>query len=65
MDKDFTKYLQYLKNTGESVTPEMFDEDWEPIGPMVRKDMEREGVMVVDSESGLMLVTEKGAKQLA
>ena len=33
------KYLDYIKNTGGSPKIEHFDEDWEPIGPMVRLEL--------------------------
>lgn len=33
------KYMEYIDNTGGSPKVEWFDEDWEPIGPMLRKDM--------------------------
>lgn len=31
--------LQYIHNTGETATVEQFDEDHEPIGPLLRKDL--------------------------
>lgn len=31
--------LQYLLNTGESVNAAQFDDDYEPIGPMLREDI--------------------------
>ena len=35
-----TKYIDYINNTGREPLPvEMFDEDWEPVGPMVRRDL--------------------------
>jgi len=37
----FDKYIEYIGNTGGSVTEEQFDDDWEPIGPMVRADLIR------------------------
>lgn len=46
----YQKYLDYIDNTGGSPKVEHFDEDWEPIGPDLRKRMteanlieEREG----------------------
>jgi hypothetical protein len=41
------KYLDYIDNTG-GVTVEQFDEDWEPIGPMVRHDLFAAGLAQVD-----------------
>lgn len=38
------EYIQYLRNAGDgSVSTAAFDEDWEPIGPLVRADLVREG----------------------
>lgn len=40
---DYLKqYLQYLENTGhadDGLPITQFDEDWEPIGPELRRDM--------------------------
>lgn len=35
----FDKYLQYIKNTGGKPSVSQFDDDWDPIGVFVRKDM--------------------------
>jgi hypothetical protein len=44
----FTPYLKYIKATGKNPLPvQMFDEDHEPIGPTVRKDMHEAGVVIV------------------
>lgn len=46
MENDrFKKYLQYIKNTGGNPTVEVFDEDWEPIGPALRRDMKAAGLI--------------------
>lgn len=36
------QFVEYIKNTGldGKLTIEQFDDDWEPIGPMVRRDMQ-------------------------
>lgn len=39
------KYIEYLHNTGGSVTVAEFDEDWEPIGFRVRKDLLENGMI--------------------
>ena len=44
-DDRFLKYYKYIKNTGGSPLIECFDEDWEPIGPMVRSDMIEAGLV--------------------
>jgi hypothetical protein len=41
----FQKYLEYIKNTGGNPSIEWFDTDWEPIGPKVRKDMVKAGLI--------------------
>lgn len=38
MSSRFEQYLKYLVNAG-AVTPEQFDDDWEPVGSLIRKDM--------------------------
>ncbi len=37
----FAKYMDYITNTGGNPSVEAFDEDWEPIGPILRRDMGR------------------------
>lgn len=41
----YQKYLEYIKNTGGSPSITQFDDDWEPIGPRVREDMKRLGLV--------------------
>lgn len=41
--KAFDNFLDYIDNAGGAVNTEWFDEDWEPIGPLVRRDMIAEG----------------------
>lgn len=36
---NFDIYIEYIKNTGGEPLIKFFDDDWEPIGPMVRRDM--------------------------
>lgn len=53
---DLAKYTKYIENTKRVPLPvEMFDEDWEPIGPTVRRDLVAAG-LVVEEEGGLRLV---------
>ena len=40
------KYVKYIDNTG-GVTPDQFDVDWEPIGPIVREDLTKSGMVEV------------------
>ncbi len=48
MDEDnrFVKYIDYIKNTGGNPKIEWFDEDWEPRGPTVRKDLIAAGLII-------------------
>jgi len=48
-DSRFKKYLEYITNTGGSPTIAMFDDDWEPIGPRVRADMEKQGLIQISN----------------
>jgi hypothetical protein len=53
---DLTKYVSYIKNTGKVPLPiEMFDDDWEPIGPTVRGLLVGSGLATQDA-SGIRLV---------
>lgn len=36
---DLIQYLKYVVNTGGNADVAQFDDDWEPIGPMVRKGL--------------------------
>lgn len=36
----FQKFIDYINNTGQvPLSVAAFDDDWEPIGPMIRRDM--------------------------
>lgn len=43
----YKKYIDYITNAGGNPTVEWFDEDWAPIGPEVRRDMETAGLALV------------------
>ena len=48
MSEHLQKYVQYIKNTGQKpLAVEQFDDDWEPIGPMVRRDMQAAKLITV------------------
>lgn len=49
MKEFLEQYVQYIKNTGLNgkLTTEQFDDDWEPIGPVVRKDMLSENLITI------------------
>jgi hypothetical protein len=42
------QYLDYIDNTGGEPHVVWFDEDWDPIGPLVRKDLVLAGLVTVD-----------------
>lgn len=49
------KYLDYIKNTGQDpLLNEQFDDDWEPIGPMVRRDLAAAG-LIEQLETGVRI----------
>ena len=49
------KYIDYIRNTGLDPLPiEYFDEDWDPIGPKVRRDLVNKG-FVSEVSGGLSL----------
>lgn len=37
--KHLRKYTDYIMNTGNRISVEDFDEDWDPIGSIVRKEL--------------------------
>lgn len=56
-------YVEYIRNTARVPLPvELFDDDWEPIGPLVRAEMIAAG-LVECTPSGLTL-TERGAAMM-
>lgn len=59
MSAHLKQYAQYVRNTGQRpLACAAFDDDWEPIGPMVRREMLAAG-LIEEWDGGLML-TEKG-----
>ncbi len=52
------KYVDYIKNTGQvPLKVAHFDDDWEPIGPTVRRDLLGANLITVDND-GIRLVTQ-------
>ncbi len=43
----YEKYTDYIKNAGGSPLLKWFDDDWDPIGPTIRKEMETLGLVRV------------------
>jgi len=55
MPDHLNKYCKYVRNTNNRpLAAAFFDEDWEPIGPNLRADMERRG-LIEQALGGLML----------
>lgn len=53
------RYVQYIKNTAQvPLKTAHFDEDWEPVGPMVREKLVAAG-FITESDGGILL-TERG-----
>ena len=61
MTQHLKKYAEYIVNTGQA-WPKIahFDEDWEPVGPMVREQMRSAGLTLEDS--GVIILTSEGMK---
>ncbi len=53
---DFTKYLDYIKNTGGNPSVAWFDDGWDPIGPVVRADMVDAGLIAIEDGKILVIV---------
>jgi hypothetical protein len=53
------QYVQYVRNTGQRPLPTAaFDEDWEPAGPMIRRQMLEAGL--IEEWGGALMLTDKG-----
>lgn len=49
------QYVQYIRNTAQvPLRKDWFDDDWEPIGPMVRRDMMDAG-LIFEYQDGILL----------
>lgn len=56
MSEHLNQYVQYIKNTAAvPLQTAWFDEDWEPVGPMVREQMVKANLITV-AEDGIRLV---------
>ena len=52
----FEKYITYIKNTGRvPLSVALFDDDFEPIGPTIRQELEAAGVIQI-KDGGIFLV---------
>ena len=45
MNETEKRAIEYIKNTGGNPKVDWFDEDHEPIGPMLRKQLIKEGLI--------------------
>lgn len=62
-DDYLQRYVEYIGNTGRVPLPTaMFDEDWEPIGPMVRARLKAAG-LIEETEGGITLAAPPGAEK--
>lgn len=54
--------VQYIRNTKNvPLRREAFDDDWEPVGPMLRKSLVEKGLVREDSDGGLWIVEDEAA----
>lgn len=44
----YIKYIEYIKNINGALIVEWFDEDWEPIGPDIRNEMQLCGIIKIE-----------------
>lgn len=60
MNKDYLKqYCQYIINTGQRpLAIAAFDDDWEPIGPIVRADLMNANF--IEEHAGAIILTNEG-----
>lgn len=48
----FAQYCQYVRNTGRVILAAAdFDDDWAPIGPSLRRDMEAAGLIAQEHDA--------------
>lgn len=56
------KYVDYIRNTGQvPLKVADFDDDWEPIGPQLRQDLQIAGLITQDID-GIRLKDDHGGK---
>lgn len=56
------QYLKYIVNAGNNVTIANFDDDWDPIGPMLRKELIP--VYIIEGPDEKLVLTSEGHKEL-
>ena len=57
----YRKYLEYLRNTG-LLSVEHFDDDWQPIGGQIRRDMQRADL--IDTDGNVISLSPRGEEML-
>jgi hypothetical protein len=62
MNDNIRNACQYISNTGESVTAAQFDDDNDPIGPLLRRDIMPKYVTEV---GGILKLTDEGRKAIS
>jgi hypothetical protein len=63
MGEHFKRYAEYIQNTAQRpLAASAFDDDWEPIGPKVRREMGASGL--IEEWGGALMLTEKGESLL-
>jgi len=55
----YQRYLDYITNTGGSPKIEWFDDDWEPIGPMIRRDL-KEAKLIREYDGKIFRIDAEG-----
>ena len=60
---ELKKYLDYIVNTGSNVDVAGFDEDWEPVGPMVRAELMAR--YIIEGPTGKLVLTDEGRAAIA
>ena len=55
----YEKYLEYIGNVDGGPLIEWFDEDWEPIGPVLRKQMKQAG-LIYEKDGRVFVVPGEG-----
>jgi hypothetical protein len=56
--KGMEQYLKYVANTNGHATVANFDEDWEPIGPQLRRDLMPR--YFIENAGGKIVLTDEG-----
>lgn len=61
MNEHYRQYLEYVINTGGTATISGFDYDWDPIGPMLRRDLMP---TYMTEQHGKLVLTDEGMKEI-